>query len=115
MVTPCLRRRPPRCRPGWSGRCGWCPRGVRASSWGSTTRSTSCSPSDTEGLSEQLARVQDAQRVEDLLDGPLHLHPHRADLARQPLLLQDAHAVLTGDRAAEFQTEGHDLVEGLAG
>src|SRR3954451_9388253 len=47
---------------------------------------------------EQLARIEQTQRVEDLLDALLQLPPPRPQLAREPLPLQHAHPVFPRDR-----------------
>src|SRR3712207_6934097 len=57
--------------------------------------------------SEHLAGVQDAQRVEDLLDPPLQTVGGLAQLLPQPRPLEDADPVLAGDRAAEVRSEEH--------
>ena len=48
--------------------------------------------------SDDLAGVEDAQRVERLLDGPVHPQPDRSELLRQPVPLEQADAVLAGAR-----------------
>ena len=65
-----------------------------------TARPAGPHPFRARSRSEELARVENAPRVEDVLHGPLHLEPDGADLARQPLLLQYAYAVFAGDGAA---------------
>jgi hypothetical protein len=45
----------------------------------------------------------------------LEFQADRAQLLGEPALLQDAHAVLARDGAAQAEAEGHDFVEGLAG
>src|SRR5690606_12905270 len=82
---------------------------------GRAARPVTAAAAVTDRASEEFARVEEVQRVEGTFHGPLHLQPDGADLPGQPLLLQDADPVLAGDGAAEFQTERHDLVEGLAG
>src|SRR3954469_10854692 len=67
------------------------------------------------GEVEDLARVEDAEGIEGGLDGAVDVHRDRSRLAREPLPLEDADAVLPGDRAAEREPDVHDLAEGHAG
>ena len=60
---------------------------------------------------EHLARVEQAGRVERVLDRAVHLEGDRADLALEPVDLDRAHAVLAGDRAAQGEPEFEDVVE----
>ena len=50
---------------------------------------------------ERGARVQDALRVECLLDPPVQLHRFRAQLTGQPGPLEPPDPVFAGDRAAQ--------------
>src|SRR5690606_34202663 len=65
--------------------------------------------------SEDGTGVEDAVRVEGVLDAPGQGDDIGADLVRQPGLLQAAHAVFAGDGAAEGDGQVHDLAEGPVG
>src|SRR5690606_15845626 len=62
---------------------------------------------------EHRTRVEQVLRVQRRLDLPVHAHADRADLARQPVLLDLADAVLAGHRAAQRKPQVEDVVEGL--
>src|SRR5262249_6556825 len=57
------------------------------------------------------ARVQNAQRVERLLDALVEVHHLGTEVAAQPWSLQATDAVLPGDRSAQADGEVHDLAE----
>ena len=61
---------------------------------------------------DDLARVEDAVRVERPLDGAMHVHHGGGQLGLQAVALEQAHAVLAGDGAAERERLGDDLLEG---
>src|SRR5829696_6819275 len=71
-------------------------------------------PSDLHAL-EDGSGVEDAVRVEGVLDPPGQRHHVRAELVGQRRLLGASHAVLAGDGAAELDGERHHLVERLTG
>src|SRR5687768_4299105 len=66
-------------------------------------------------LSETRARVEDALRVQGVLDPPGQRHHVGAELVGQRAALGAPHAVLAGDGAAERDRRLHDVAEGQAG
>src|SRR4051812_16264566 len=70
-------------------------------------------PGDGPAASQQdLGGVEDALGVEDGLQLAGQSRAALAELPAEPLPLQDADAVLTGDGAAQRESEGHDRLEG---
>src|SRR3954470_4045873 len=70
-------------------------------------------PGDGPAVSRQdLGGVEDALRVEDGFELSVQSGADLAELPAEPLPLEDADAVLTGDGAAQGEPEGHDRLEG---
>src|SRR4051812_34480024 len=59
---------------------------------------------------EDAARVEDARGVEDRLQPALEIDGVRAELVLQPAALEQAHPVLTGERATERDRRAEQLV-----
>src|SRR5919106_5110679 len=64
---------------------------------------------------EDLAGIENPERVQRSPDPPMRLEPGLADLLGQERLLQQPHSVLAGDRPAELQGHPHDGLEGGPG
>src|SRR3954453_9738914 len=56
--------------------------------------------------------VEDAARIQRILDPCGHRHHVSTDLIGQPRCLETTDAVLTGDRSAELDRSAHDVAEG---
>ena len=61
--------------------------------------------------SDHLARVEDAEWVEGVLDGAVHGHRDRAELALHAVEFEQADAVLAGDGAAHLDRDVDDVGE----
>src|SRR5699024_123670 len=62
---------------------------------------------------EHLARIEDPQGVDGFLDHRLQQAGALIEFADQPMPLEAADPVLTGDGPAEVESELHDLGEGF--
>src|SRR4051794_2600735 len=56
--------------------------------------------------------VEDAARIQRILDPCGHRHHVSTDLVGQPRCLETTDTVLTGDRSAELDRSAHDVTEG---
>src|SRR3954447_11708943 len=89
-----------------------------------TTSSTSRAPSSATGPGsgaglrrpvpslQDYSGVEDAARIQRILDPCGHRHHISTDLIGQPRCLETTDAVLTGDRSAELDRSAHDVAEG---
>src|SRR5699024_5902914 len=107
--SPAKRDRSNACAATWSRRSGSI--ASRSRSWAIGGRAgPRAEPSD---LGEHLAGVEDAERVECVLHRQLDPTGSFIEFVRQPGAFEVADPVLAGDRAAEFDADGHDLFEHL--
>src|SRR5690606_8655646 len=69
-------------------------------------------PQTSASARQQLARIEDPLRIEQILQVTVDPRGHRTELVTQPVPLQQADPVFAGHRSAELQPDPHDRSEG---